>query len=94
MSMPMFVSTKEDLITVTTKILHDIDPASTCCNLNEGMEDEYATEARMIAEYFISGGMILKRAMMRTFEEQFDDRFAFNETAFNKAYRKINEYLV
>lgn len=86
-----FVSTYNDLVEVATEILYTVDPASTYCNEND-MFDEYENEAALIAEYFIKENMMLKRAVFRAFDKQFDGHY--DEVKLNEAYRKINEYLV
>ena len=86
-----FVSTYNDLVEIATEILYAVDPASTDCNLND-MFDEYENEAALIAEYFIKENMMLKRAMFRAFDKQFDGHY--DEAKLTEAYRKINEYLV
>ena len=37
------------------ELLWRIDPMNTCCAVNEGMENEYLTEARHIAELLKQG---------------------------------------
>lgn len=92
MTMPMFVSTKNDLIEVATRILFEIDPAKTYCVECE-VENEYENEAALLAEYFVDANMMLKTAMLRTFKEQFGEG-NYDEARLNKAYRKINDYML
>lgn len=92
MNMPMFVSTRNDLVVVATRILWELDPAKTYCNKNSGMDAEYADEAETIATMFIDENMMLKSAMKKTFDEAFAGHY--KEEVFNEAYRRINDYLL
>lgn len=87
----MFISTREDLIEATTRVLHDIDPANTYCNMNEGMENEYELEANEIVSRFLDKGMLLRRSFTTAFEETFDG--TYNEQKVLMAYRVINNQL-
>lgn len=93
MKTPNFVSTKLDLIEVATRVLFEIDPANTYCNMNEDMDREYENEASLLVEYFVKENMMLKRAVFLAFDKQFG-KGAYSEEKLNEAYRKINEYLV
>ena len=90
--MTKFISTKNDLIEVATRVLFEVDPAKTYCVECE-IDNEYENEAALIAEYFIDANMMLKRAMFRAFNEQFGEGI-YDESRLNEAYRKINDYLV
>lgn len=50
--------------------LHALDPMGTCCNVNEGMEDEYAGEARHIVEQ-LETGIPIRDAVKKTFDQWF-----------------------
>lgn len=63
-----------------SKKLFEIDPMNTCCNVNEGMEDEYLPQARSIANLLCTGTPI-RDAVKLTFDE------AFWEGCFEEANR-------
>ena len=90
--MTTFVSTREDLIEVATRVLFEIDPANTYCNMND-VDNEYENEASLIAEYFIKENMMLSTAMTRTFEEQFGNG-NYNTELLRAAYIKLNDYML
>ena len=52
--------------------LYEIDPMDTCCNVNEGMEDEYILEARQIAQ-LLGNGVEIREAVKQTFDFMFDE---------------------
>ena len=59
--------------TLTDRIarrLYEIDPMNTCCNVNEGMENEYIPEARQIAQ-LLGNGVVLRDAVKQTFDHMF-----------------------
>lgn len=87
-----YISTRLELIDAITKTLYTIDPAKTCCNMNEGMENEYAYEAALIANYFVDDQIQLKSAFNRAFNETFTKR-GYDESKLNKAYRTVNDML-
>ena len=51
-------------------LLWRIDPMNTGCNVNEEMEDEYASLARDIAEA-LSAGTAARQAVLETFDQAF-----------------------
>lgn len=53
-----------------SKVLHDIDPMNTYCSCNEGMEDEYLSEAKEIVNQMASG-ITLREAVRETFDRRF-----------------------
>lgn len=53
-------------------LLWHIDPMRTCCNVNEGMEDEYASEARDIGER-LAAGEDARSAVLAVFDAYFWD---------------------
>ena len=59
-------------IETLNNILWRIDPMGTCCAVNEGMEDEYLTEAREIAER-LSRGEDPHSAVVAVFDQWFWD---------------------
>lgn len=64
-----------DKNTLTERIarrLYEIDPMNTCCNVNEGMADEYLSEAQEIAQ-LLGNGVLLKAAVKQTFDSRFWD---------------------
>ena len=65
--------TKEEL----TKLLWEIDPIRTCCNVNEGMEDEYEKEASMIIDK-VAAGLSYEAALIETFNTQFSQELTEN----------------
>lgn len=50
--------------------LWELDPMTTCCNANKGMEDEYSSEAAEIAS-LTNSGMPVHRAVQEVFEKWF-----------------------
>ncbi len=50
--------------------LHEHDPMNTCCNGNEGMEDEYLGEAKDIVRHLCEG-VPLREALTLTFDDWF-----------------------
>jgi hypothetical protein len=85
------INTREELVEVLTIALYDLDPATTCCNMND-VYDEYVTEAERAAKLFTENGMSFKSALFRTFDEQFAG--AYNDTLLSEVYRNINERMV
>lgn len=64
-----------DKNTLTERIarcLHELDPMNTCCSVNEGMADEYLSEAQEIAQ-LLGHGVPLKAAVKQTFDSRFWD---------------------
>lgn len=59
-----------DLTGHISKVLFEVDPMNTCCNVNEGMEDEYLSEARSIAS-LVRAGSSIRDAVKLTFDEAF-----------------------
>ena len=59
-----------DLTVHISKVLFELDPMNTCCNVNEGMEDEYLTEARTIAS-LLRTGIAVRDAVKLTFDEAY-----------------------
>lgn len=53
-------------------LLWHIDPMNTCCNVNEGMEDEYWSQARDIGER-LAAGEGPRSAVLAVFDEWFWD---------------------
>lgn len=53
-------------------LLWQIDPMGTCCNANEGMEDEYWSQARDIAER-LEAGEAPRSAVLAVFDEYFGE---------------------
>lgn len=51
-------------------LLWQIDPMGTCCNVNEGMEDEYGSQARDIAER-LAAGQAPRSAVLAVFDGYF-----------------------
>lgn len=88
--MTMIIS-REDLIQLAEKILHKHDPAYTNCNLNEGMENEYAHEAMLVADKFTIEKLSLKDAFFTTFNETFSG--FYSPDLLRAAYREINDML-
>ena len=50
--------------------LWELDPMTTCCNANEGREDEYSSEAAEIAS-LTNSGMPVRQAVQEVFEKWF-----------------------
>ena len=50
--------------------LWELDPMTTCCNANEGIEDEYSSEAAEIAS-LTNSGMPVRQAVQEVFEKWF-----------------------
>ena len=63
-------SADQQLIHRFSQQLYQNDPMNTCCNANEGMEDEYLSQAQDIAHH-LSEGVPLREALMRTFDHWF-----------------------
>lgn len=63
-------STHAALVVVVSNILWRVDPMSTCCNVNEGMDDEYDVEARDIVQR-MRDGAVLREAVVDVFEKAF-----------------------
>lgn len=64
-----------DKNTLTERIarrLYELDPMNTCCNVNEGMADEYLSEAQQIAQ-LLGHGVLLRDAVKQTFDSRFWD---------------------
>jgi hypothetical protein len=55
-----------------SKLLWTIDPMHTACNCNDGMENEYDDESRMIEE-LLSIGLPIDVAVKQTFDFYFWD---------------------
>ena len=51
-------------------ILWELDPMTTCCNANEGMENEYSSEAAEITS-LANSGMPVRQAVQEVFEKWF-----------------------
>ena len=51
-------------------ILWELDPMTTCCNANKGMEDEYSSEAAEITS-LANSGMPVRQAVQEVFEKWF-----------------------
>lgn len=68
-----------------SRILWTKDPMGTCCNVNEGMEDEYDRIAATIVEN--SKTMTNEDAMKQAILYWFDEYF------YNKKKAKLNECL-
>lgn len=50
--------------------LYERDPMNTCCNANEGMEDEYLSEAMDIVRH-LCRRVPLRDALIMTFDQRF-----------------------
>ena len=50
-----------------SQLLWQLDPMNTCCNVNEGMEDEYWSQASDIAER-LEQGETPRAAIIATFD--------------------------
>ena len=50
-----------------SQLLWQLDPMNTCCNVNEGMEDEYWSQAREIARR-LEQGETPRAAIIATFD--------------------------
>ena len=59
-----------DLIARLSRALHNLDPMNTGCSINEGMEDEYDSEARKIV-HLLKTGIPLRQAVKLTFDAMF-----------------------
>lgn len=55
---------------IVSKLLWTIDPMHTACHCNDGMEDEYDDESRMI-EKLLNIGMPIDIAIKQTFDTYF-----------------------
>lgn len=53
-----------------SKILFNIDPMGTCCNVNVGMENEYLHEANHIT-HFMYSGYEFHTAVKKAFQHSF-----------------------
>ena len=58
------------LVSRLSRALHDLDPMNTCCHVNEGMEDEYDSEARQIV-HLLQTDIPLHQAVKLTFDAKF-----------------------
>lgn len=54
-----------------TKVLWRIDPMRTSCTVNSGMENEYAKEARLIAD-LLAVGWEARKAVITVFDIWFE----------------------
>lgn len=64
-----------DKNTLTKRIarrLYELDPMNTCCSVNDGMADEYLSEAQEIAQ-LLGNGVLLRAAVKQTFDSRFWD---------------------
>lgn len=57
-------------IQLISQQLYEHDPMNTCCNGNEGMEDEYLGEAKDIVRH-LCDGLPLQEALIQTFDDWF-----------------------
>jgi len=57
-------------IDLISQQLYEHDPMTTCCNVNDGMEDEYLSEAKDIVRH-LTEGVPLRDALIRTFDHWF-----------------------
>lgn len=66
----MTPSHNPQLILRVSQQLYQHDPLNTCCSVNEGMEDEYLSQAKDIVHH-LSEGVPLRDALIRTFDHWF-----------------------
>lgn len=68
----MTPSHESQLVLRVSQQLHQHDPMNTCCSVNEGMEDEYLSQAKDIVRHLFEG-VPLRDALTRTFDHWFWD---------------------
>lgn len=66
----MTPSLDPQLILRVSQQLHQHDPMNTCCSVNDGMEDEYTSQAKDNVRH-LSEGEPLRDALIRTFDHWF-----------------------
>lgn len=71
-----------------SKVLWRHDPANTCCNVNEDMEDEYDGLAAAIASVPVSD--LTPETFRSILAESFDDDL-LDDSAVTKSYAEILE---
>ena len=87
--MSLYIDSQKDLIHALNRALYQHDPANTYCSLNEGMEDEYISEACEIARDFEKGSTLqqaMNRVMQVNFNGQYEQRklmAAYNDVRSN-----------
>jgi len=66
-----------------SRVMWEIDPMNTCCNVNTGMEDEYDKIAQIVWDlsYELEDEEAMKRAIIYWFDEYLYDK---HKKALNK----------